>query len=90
MVTDNAANIVSAVRITGWNHVPYFAHTLNLIVSEATKNDHRCDDLKTRCRQMVTFFHQSTKAMEKVKAVQDQACSGSGHPDQAVKFSILQ
>ena len=31
VVTDNAAN-VAAVRLTGWKHIPCFAHTLNLIV----------------------------------------------------------
>ena len=29
IVTDNAANIVAAVRLNGWRHVPCFAHTLN-------------------------------------------------------------
>jgi len=32
IVTDNAANVTSAVRLTGWRHLPCFAHTLNLIV----------------------------------------------------------
>ncbi|XP_050313030.1 zinc finger BED domain-containing protein 6-like [Anthonomus grandis grandis] len=29
VTSDNAANITAAVRLTGWKHVPYFAHTLN-------------------------------------------------------------
>jgi hypothetical protein len=32
VVCDNAANIVAAVRLTEWKHIPCFAHTLNLIV----------------------------------------------------------
>ena len=28
IVSDNAANIVAAVRLTGWRHIPCFAHTL--------------------------------------------------------------
>jgi hypothetical protein len=32
IVTDNAANMVVAIRITRWKHIPCFAHTLNLIV----------------------------------------------------------
>ena len=39
IVRDNASNIVAAVKITGWTHVPCFAHTLNLVVSEAIKSD---------------------------------------------------
>ena len=30
--TDNAANIVAAIRLTGWAHIPCFAHTINLVV----------------------------------------------------------
>ena len=32
IATDNAANMAAAARITGWKHIPCFAHTLNLIV----------------------------------------------------------
>ena len=35
VVTDNAANIVAAVRLTGWNHHSCFAHSLNLIVQDS-------------------------------------------------------
>ena len=72
IVTDNASNIVAAVKITGWTHVPCFAHTLNLVVSEAIKSDENVSDLKKRCKQIVTFFHQSVKATEKLKEVQCQ------------------
>ena len=48
MVTDNAANVVAAVRHTGWTHVPFFAHTLNLAVSEAIKADTKIHQLKVR------------------------------------------
>ncbi len=72
IVTDNASNIVAAVKITGWIHVPCFAHTLNLVVSEAIKSDESISDLKKKCKQIVTYFHQSVKAMEKLKEVQCQ------------------
>ena len=72
IVTDNASNIVAAVKITGWTHVPCFAHTLNLVVSEAIKSDENVSDLKKRCKRIVTFFHQSVKATEKLKEVQCQ------------------
>ena len=72
IVTDNASNIVAAVRVVGWNHVPCFAHTLNLVVSKAIKSDNSVRVVKKKCKQIVTFYHQSVKATEKLKKVQNQ------------------
>ena len=71
IVTDNASNIVVAVRLTGWNHVSCFAHTLNLVVSDAIKEDKAVNELK-KCKQIVTYFHQSVKATEKLREIQRQ------------------
>ncbi|XP_037930578.1 zinc finger BED domain-containing protein 4-like, partial [Teleopsis dalmanni] len=38
VTTDNAANIIRAVTLCGWCHVPCFAHTLNLIIQKGLKN----------------------------------------------------
>jgi hypothetical protein len=72
IVTDNAANMVAAIRITRWKHIPCFAHTLNLIVQGALSAAKETADLKKKCKDMVTFFHQSTKASDKLKEVQRQ------------------
>jgi hypothetical protein len=72
IVTDNAANMVVAIRITRWKHIPCFAHTLNLIVQGALSAAKETADLKNKCKDMVTFFHQSTKASDKLKEVQRQ------------------
>ena len=72
MVTDNAANVVAAVRHTGWTHVPFFAHTLNLAVSEAIKADTKIHQLRKSCRDIVSFFHRSVKASENLKEIQLQ------------------
>lgn len=37
IVTDNGANVVSAVRKAGWAHYPCFAHTINLTVKDSIK-----------------------------------------------------
>ena len=55
MVSDNAANIVAAVRHTGWTHVPCFAHTLDLVVSEAIKAETKIFQLRKSCRRMGNF-----------------------------------
>ena len=72
VVTDDAANVVAAVRNVGWMHVPCFAHTLNLAVSEAIKADPSVQELRSKCRQIVSFFHQSVKATEKLHEIQRQ------------------
>ena len=72
IVTDNASNMVAAVKITGWTHIHCFAHTLNLVVQEAIKNDPTLLLIKKKCKDIVTFFHQSVNAAEKLRVVQRQ------------------
>ena len=72
LVTDNAANVVAAARITGWKHIPCFAHTLNLIVQAAISADTVLADLKKKCKDIVTFFHHSAKASDKLREIQKQ------------------
>ena len=50
-------------------HVPFFAHTLNLAVSEAIKADTKIHQLRKSCRDIVSFFHHSVKASEKLKEI---------------------
>lgn len=63
---------MAAVRLTGWNHVACFAHTLNLIVSGAIKQDKSVSELKLKCKEIVTYFHQSVKATEKLREIRRQ------------------
>ena len=70
LVTDNASNMVAVARLTGWKHILCFAHTLNLIVQAALFSV--MADLKTKCKSIVTLFHQSTKASDKLMEVQQQ------------------
>lgn len=72
LVTDNTANVVAAARITGWKHVPCFAHTLNLIVQAAISADSMLVDLKKKCKDIATFFHHGTKASDKLNHIQKQ------------------
>ena len=72
IVTDNASNRIAAVRLLGWRHLPCFAHTLNLIVKEGMKSDAGIIDAQKKCKTVVSFFHHSVKATEKLKEVQVQ------------------
>ena len=68
-VTDNAANIVKAIRSLKWPHHPCLAHTINLIVRDALKVIiHTVDKVKS----LVEYFHKNTTATEKLKLTQRQ------------------
>ena len=76
VVTDNAANITAAVRqlqqtdgCRAVKHLPCFAHTLNLVVQQAVQ---AIVDLKTKVKNIVTYFHQSTVAAAKLEELQEQ------------------
>ncbi len=70
VVTDNAANIVAAVRLNGWKHIPCFAHTLNLVVQDALTADPILSVIQKKCRDIVTYFHRSCKATERLTSIQ--------------------
>lgn len=56
IVTDNASNIVSAARATGWRHIPCFAHTLNLVVQDALQADLTVVNEKIRVKVLYHTF----------------------------------
>lgn len=72
VVTDNGANMVAAVHKAGWRHFPCFAHTLNLVVKDSVKAVPEVVQVLEKCRAIVSFFHHSTKATEKLKDIQQQ------------------
>lgn len=72
VITDNGANMVSAVRKTQWKHLPCFAHTLNLVVKDSIKAEANFESILEKCSAVVRFFHHSTKASDKLKALQTQ------------------
>ena len=75
IITDNASNIVAAINQLGWRHLPCFAHTLNLVVRDSIQGDDEVSRLQQKCKQIVTFFHHSTKATEKLLSIQQQTGS---------------
>ena len=72
VTTDNAANIVAAVKLIKWNHLPCFAHTINLIVSNSLDEVPEVASLIQSCKNIVSFFHKSTKATDKLKIIQNR------------------
>ncbi|XP_067369733.1 zinc finger BED domain-containing protein 4-like [Channa argus] len=72
VITDNGANVASAVHKAGWTHYPCFAHTLNLVVKDAIKAVPQVVNLLQKCSNIVSFFHHSTKATQKLADIQKQ------------------
>ncbi|XP_051973794.1 E3 SUMO-protein ligase ZBED1-like [Xyrauchen texanus] len=69
IVTDNAANMVRAVEITGLTHVGCFAHIINL-ASQAGLKLPNVARLLGRVRHIAKFFHRSTTATRILKEMQ--------------------
>ncbi|XP_003388406.1 PREDICTED: zinc finger BED domain-containing protein 1-like [Amphimedon queenslandica] len=71
-VTDNASNMVAAIRETGWRHLPCFAHSLSLVVQDAMKADEDLYIIKNKCKDIVSHFHRSAKSSDRLRNVQKQ------------------
>ncbi|XP_037958832.1 zinc finger BED domain-containing protein 4-like [Teleopsis dalmanni] len=67
VTTDNAANIIRAVTLCGWCHVPCFAHTLNLIIQKGLKN---IEHIRLKSKNIAEYFNRSTLANTKLQAQQ--------------------
>ena len=69
IVTDNATNIVNAVKLTKFKHLPCFAHTLNLVVQKGIQ---KLKTLRQKVKAIIEHFHRSTVAAEKFASLQSQ------------------
>ncbi|XP_066944608.1 E3 SUMO-protein ligase ZBED1-like [Macrobrachium rosenbergii] len=72
IVTDNGANMVAGVRESGFKQIPCFAHLLNLVVQDSLNSSQSLGPIIQKCSTIVSFFHHSTKAMDKLKEIQQQ------------------
>ena len=70
--TDSASNIKRAIRMNKWNHLACFAHTLNLIVTDAIKHDEDLAELIQKVKNIVSYFHKSSKATDNLKINQNR------------------
>ncbi|XP_046980859.1 uncharacterized protein LOC124545941 [Schistocerca americana] len=65
--TDSAPNMVKAVMMCKWWHVPCFAHTPNLIVQASLEP---ITDTRAKVKSIVEFFKRSPQALEKLHNIQ--------------------
>lgn len=69
VITDNAPNIVAAVKSTTWRNFPCFAHTVNLIVQHGLNViKEELDNVKA----IVQYFKHSSTAESRLAAMQSQ------------------
>lgn len=69
IISDNAANIVAAVRLGQWRGIGCFAHTLNLIIQSALRE---VISIITKVRKIVEYFHRSSQGLTKLRETQKQ------------------
>ena len=67
ITTDNAPNMVSAVKSMNLQHIPCAAHTLHLIIKESLKF---IQPLIEKCRKIVGYFSRSVSAREKLEKLE--------------------
>ena len=70
VTTDNARNIVKGVVDLEWQHVPCFAHTLNLSVKAGLQLASVSEVVK-HCRRVVFHFHHSCIAQNELELKQE-------------------
>jgi hypothetical protein len=67
--TDNAANEIKAFEYLKWKRFGCFGHRINLMVKKALSIP-ELSKMLTKGRKLVTFFHQSSSAMDVLKEKQ--------------------
>nr|XP_055070155.1 E3 SUMO-protein ligase ZBED1-like [Misgurnus anguillicaudatus] len=72
LVTDAAANMIACVRTLNVRHAICIAHALNLIVKKSFDDISSFNEIRIKCRKLVTFFRTSTTAKERLAQVQEQ------------------
>ncbi|KRT78170.1 hypothetical protein AMK59_7458 [Oryctes borbonicus] len=69
ITTVNAANMVESVKLTGWTHIPCFAHTVNVIVQNGLKE---VEIICSKVKNIVQYFNRSTQATNSLILIQEQ------------------
>jgi len=67
--TDNGTNVIKAIELLEYFHMPCVGHTLNLAVKKCFELNQVARAL-ARVHKLVGHFHRSTKAMSKLREKQ--------------------
>lgn len=69
VVSDNAPNIVGAIKKCNFRHVPCFAHSINLVVQSGLKE---MSGVQKKVKSIVEYFKRSSHALSKLQSTQNQ------------------
>ncbi|KAL4141993.1 hypothetical protein QTP88_004525 [Uroleucon formosanum] len=69
VVSDNAPNIVGAIKDCKFRHISCFAHCIHLVVQRGLKN---ISDIQKKVKTIVEHFKRSSHAQSKLQAMQQQ------------------
>ena len=69
--TDNCSNMVRALFINNWTHIPCLSHILNLAVEKVLALLPVVSRAVARCRRLVSHFHHLSKSSYMLKAKQE-------------------
>ncbi|XP_064475601.1 E3 SUMO-protein ligase ZBED1-like [Ornithodoros turicata] len=72
LVTDNEKRMVLAARLLGIDHLPCFAHTLNLTVQDGLKSSDELNTVLLKCKNVVRHIRSSSVATAKLREEQER------------------
>lgn len=72
ILRDNGANIVKGLNESTYTPIPCFIHTLQLVINDAINIQENIVQMITASRRIVTHFHHSENAQEKLKKHQHE------------------
>ncbi|XP_043865319.1 E3 SUMO-protein ligase ZBED1-like [Drosophila mojavensis] len=67
IASDNAHNIVGAIKLGNWKQVRCFAHSLNIIVQKALE---KISSVRTKVKAIAEYFNRSSSGLKKLKDMQ--------------------
>nr|XP_047122462.1 zinc finger BED domain-containing protein 4-like [Hydra vulgaris] len=69
---DNSANMAAGIREAGYNSLPCFLHTLQLVLNDTVFAQIYIKNISTTCKNIVTHFNHSPSSFEAYRKYQTQ------------------
>lgn len=70
VIHDSAANMIAAMNLTEFEHMPCFAHQLQTLIHHSVLSDQSLSKVIANCKRIVKHFKHSTKGTKTLKECQ--------------------